>query len=62
MDSFYSEDMDLENRIVSSSFSPEDSDSELTLRPKVLTDYVGQEKAKENLKSALMPPKFAAKA
>ena len=50
MDSFYSEDMDLENRIVSSSFSPEDSDSELTLRPKVLTDYVGQEKAKENLK------------
>ncbi len=50
MDSFYSEDMDLENRIVTSSYTPEDSDNEFSLRPKVLSDYVGQEKVKENLK------------
>ena len=44
------EDMDFENRIVSTSFKPGDDDSENSLRPKQLTDYIGQEKAKENLK------------
>lgn len=42
---------DFESRIVSSSFSEsEDKDNEPTLRPKTLDEYIGQEKAKENLK------------
>ena len=42
---------DFESRIVSSSFSEsEDRENEPTLRPKTLNDYIGQEKAKENLK------------
>ncbi len=42
-------DMDNENRIVTPELSPEDSDIEFSLRPRRLTDYIGQEKAKENL-------------
>jgi Holliday junction DNA helicase RuvB len=42
-------DMDNENRIVTPALSPEDSDIEFSLRPRRLTDYIGQEKAKENL-------------
>lgn len=42
-------DMDKENRIVTPDLSPEDSDIEFSLRPRRLTDYIGQEKAKENL-------------
>lgn len=41
-------DMDNENRIVTPDLSPEDSDIEFSLRPRRLTDYIGQEKAKEN--------------
>ena len=41
---------DFENRIVSSAESPEDSQAELSLRPKTLDEYIGQTKAKENLK------------
>ncbi len=41
--------MDFENRIVSTEFSEADTDIENSLRPKELTDYIGQEKAKENL-------------
>ena len=44
-------DFDMDERIVSSEFnSDSDSDIELSLRPKTFADYVGQEKAKENLK------------
>ena len=42
-------DMDNENRIVTPDLSPEESDIEFSLRPRRLTDYIGQEKAKENL-------------
>ena len=42
-------EMDFENRIVSTEFSEADTDLENNLRPKELTDYIGQEKAKENL-------------
>ena len=42
-------DMDNENRTVTPDLSPEDSDIEFSLRPRRLTDYIGQEKAKENL-------------
>ena len=47
---FQDEEFDFENRIVSTSFSAEDSDTESSLRPKSLDDYIGQEKVKENLK------------
>ncbi len=43
-------DTDFENRIVTPDYSPEDVDLELSLRPRSLGDYIGQEKAKENLK------------
>lgn len=44
-------DFEQENRIVSPDFNESsDGDLELSLRPKTLNDYIGQEKAKENLK------------
>lgn len=44
-------DFEQENRIVSPDFNEgTDGDVELSLRPKTLNDYIGQEKAKENLK------------
>lgn len=45
------EEMDFENRIVSTSEIPDDVlTSDNPLRPKTLDEYIGQEKAKENLK------------
>ena len=43
-------EFDFENRIVTSSLTEEDRDAELSLRPRSLDEYVGQQKAKENLK------------
>ena len=44
-------EFDFENRIVSNEYnSQEDYEVENSLRPKVLSEYVGQEKAKSNLK------------
>lgn len=40
---------DFENRISAPEYTSEDTDIENSLRPKQLSDYVGQEKAKENL-------------
>ena len=45
-----SEDFDFESRIVTTSYQSEDSDVESSLRPKTLNDYIGQDRAKENLK------------
>lgn len=43
-------DMDFENRIVSPEYeSGNDGDVEFSLRPKMLSEYVGQDKAKDNL-------------
>ena len=42
--------MDEENRIITTSETIEDKDSEYSLRPRVLDEYIGQKKAKENLK------------
>ena len=46
------EDMefDFENRIVTSDYTPEDGDSENSLRPHTLEEYIGQSKSKEVLK------------
>ena len=43
-------EFDFENRILNTSYTAEDADSEVTLRPKHLDDYIGQEKVKEILK------------
>ncbi len=42
-------DTELENRIMSTSYTEEDSVTEISLRPTTLDEYVGQKKAKENL-------------
>lgn len=42
-------EMDFENRISAPDYIPEDGEIENSLRPKHLEDYIGQEKAKENL-------------
>ena len=44
------QEFDFENRIVSTEYSHEDSDTDISLRPKTLNDYIGQDKAKDNLK------------
>lgn len=44
-----SQEMDFENRMVAPEFTPEDIDTEFSLRPKTLEEYIGQDKAKENL-------------
>ena len=44
------EEFDFENRILSTTYVPEDEIAENSLRPKALDDYIGQAKAKENLK------------
>lgn len=43
-------EMDFENRIVSPDYSFTQDDTELSLRPKTLEEYIGQDKVKENLK------------
>ena len=45
-----SEEFDFENRIMTTSYTREDSGTDTSLRPKILEDYIGQEKVKENLK------------
>ena len=44
------QELDFENRIVSPEQSVNDDDTELSLRPKTLDDYIGQDKAKDNLR------------
>ncbi len=47
----FTEEFDFENRIMDTSEIPEDTvDGDNPLRPKTLDEYIGQEKAKENLK------------
>lgn len=46
-----SEEFDLEKRLVGTELMAEDADeAELSLRPKTLNEYIGQEKVKENMK------------
>ena len=47
----FSDEFDFENRIMDAAEIPEDvSDGENPLRPKTLSEYIGQDKVKENLK------------
>lgn len=43
------QEMDFENRIVSPDYSYSEDEGELSLRPKQLSEYIGQDKVKENL-------------
>ena len=42
-------EFDFENRITAPEYTENDADIEFSLRPKMLTEYIGQDKAKENL-------------
>ena len=44
------QEMDFENRIVSPDYSASQDEAELSLRPKSLEEYIGQDKVKENLR------------
>ena len=43
-------EFDFENRIMTTSYTRDDGDTENSLRPKRLDDYIGQEKVKDNLR------------
>jgi Holliday junction DNA helicase RuvB len=45
----FENDTDFEARLVTPVYEKEDSEIELSLRPKTLSEYIGQQKAKENL-------------
>ncbi len=45
-----SNEFDFENRILNTGYTAEDADTDLSLRPRHLADYIGQEKVKEILK------------
>ena len=52
-------EFDFENRVVSNEYNVfQDSDVENCLRPKVLSDYIGQEKAKSNLEIYIQSAKM----
>lgn len=59
---FPEQDIDFENRIVSSAETEEDHDKEFTLRPKTLSDYVGQQKVKEKLSVSMEAAKLRGEA
>ncbi len=49
---------DFDERLLGAEYTEEDSDSEPSLRPQTLNDYIGQDKAKENLKVYIDAAKF----
>lgn len=44
------EEMDFEGRLVTESYIPEDTETDFSLRPRRLDEYIGQERTKENLR------------
>ena len=42
-------DFDIENRIMNTGESADDSEIDVSLRPKLISEYIGQERVKENL-------------
>ena len=52
------QEFDFESRIVSSEYTSSDADAEVSLRPRTLAEYIGQEKAKENLKIGIEAAKL----
>lgn len=51
-------EFDYESRIVAPEYSPVDNEIDTSLRPKMLTEYVGQDKVKENLNIAIKAAKL----
>ena len=51
-------EFDFENRIVAPEYSPVDNEIDTSLRPKMLTEYVGQDKVKENLSISIKAAKL----
>ncbi len=51
-------EFDYESRIVAPEYSPVDNEIDTSLRPKMLTEYVGQDKVKENLSIAIKAAKL----
>ena len=50
MDDFvFDNNFEFDNRSVAPQYSTEDENTEITLRPKTLSEYIGQEKVKDNL-------------
>ncbi len=47
---YESDEMDFENRIVSTEYTMDDKETEFSLRPKKMAEYIGQDKAKEVLR------------
>ncbi|MDF2566905.1 MAG: Holliday junction helicase, RuvB subunit [Oscillospiraceae bacterium] len=45
----FDKEMDFEDRMTAPEYTSEDADVEFSLRPKTLGEYIGQDKAKENL-------------
>ncbi len=45
----FDDDMDFEERLIAPELNQEDGEVEVSLRPKTLDEYIGQDKAKENL-------------
>ncbi len=43
------DELDMESRLITPDFSSEDVDVEYSLRPKTMSEYIGQDKVKENL-------------
>ena len=46
----WDDDLDFENRMMEPGYTPEDQAVENPLRPRTFSEYVGQDKVKENLK------------
>ncbi|NLT57409.1 MAG: Holliday junction branch migration DNA helicase RuvB [Clostridiales bacterium] len=43
-------ELDLENRLIGASYAQEDAGVEMSLRPRTLEEYIGQERVKDNLR------------
>ena len=50
---YFDEENGLDERLVDAKYMSEDAESERSLRPTTLEEYVGQSKAKENLKISI---------
>ena len=43
------DELDFENRLMSGTYTPEDNETDFSLRPKTLNDYIGQAKAENGV-------------
>ena len=55
--SFGGQGLDFDERLLSARTLKSEDDNEFSLRPKTIEEYIGQEKAKENLRSYIQAAK-----